>query len=82
MNIRNQIQKVAFGNISGLEEKYKFHFDTILDLWFKIDIQEAFMPDVAFIFSIDVTNQKNVNKKVETQSETRNTLKVPNEDPP
>lgn len=82
MNIRNHEKKIASGNISGLEEKHKFHFDTILDLWFKIDIWEAFMPNVAFMFSIDVTNQKNVNEKVEMQSKTKNTLKVPNEDPP
>jgi hypothetical protein len=54
INIESHKQKVASGTISGLGGDHKFHFDTIPNLWFKIDIQEALMPAVALMFSIDV----------------------------
>jgi hypothetical protein len=38
MNPRSYRQKAASGAISGLWGEHKFHFGTIPDSWFKIDI--------------------------------------------
>lgn len=54
INTESHKQKVSSGTISGLGRNPKFHFDTIPNLWFKIDIQEALMLDVALMFLIDV----------------------------
>jgi hypothetical protein len=40
--------------------EHKFHFDTILDSWFKVDIWEALVPNVAIMFPIDVANQNTI----------------------
>ena len=64
MNPMNYRQKVASDTISGLEGEHKFHFDTILDSQFKVDIREVLVPNVALMFPVDVANQKIVKNVV------------------
>jgi hypothetical protein len=60
LNPRAVKQKVARGTISGIGGMHKFHFHAIPDGWFKVDVQEALMPNVALMFSNDAANQNKI----------------------
>jgi hypothetical protein len=64
MNPRSYRQKATSGVISGLWGKHKFHFGTIPNSWFKIDIREVLVPDVALMFPIEEADQHTVEDAV------------------
>jgi hypothetical protein len=64
MNPRSYRQKVATGTVSGVGGEDKFHFGTIPQAWFKIDIQEALQPDVALMYPVDAADQNTVKDAV------------------
>lgn len=47
MNVK---QSIASGTISGLGGKHKFHFCTIPDFCYKVDVKEAIWPLVSLMF--------------------------------
>jgi hypothetical protein len=47
MNPKHSTQKVASGKVSGGE--HKFHFKEIPEKWFKVDVQEALLPETALM---------------------------------
>jgi hypothetical protein len=49
MNPRKVQKKVASGTISGFGGEHKFHFATILDTWFKIDVCKAHPSNVVLM---------------------------------
>jgi hypothetical protein len=60
MNPRSHRQKVAVGSVSGFGGEHKFHGTTIPDSWFKIDVREALMHEVALMFPNEVAEQEKV----------------------
>jgi hypothetical protein len=50
MNPRSTWQKVASGIISDVGGEDKFHFNNIPDSWFKVDIDQVLLPDVALMW--------------------------------
>jgi len=64
MNPRSIWQKVATGKISGLGGEHKFHFLTIPEKWFKVDISEAHTPHVNLMFANEDADQKKVKDAV------------------
>jgi hypothetical protein len=49
MNVRGNRQRAACGTISGMSGKHKFHFKDIPDGFFKVDVREALLPNVALM---------------------------------
>jgi hypothetical protein len=56
MNPRSYRKKVASGTINGVGGEHKFHFETIPQSRFKIDIWEALQSDVVLMFPVDVVD--------------------------
>jgi hypothetical protein len=66
LNPRSQRKKVATGKISGYGMVDKFHFTPIPDNWFKVDVHETLMPDVALMFPNSDAEQEKVKDAVGT----------------
>jgi hypothetical protein len=49
MNPKHSTQKVASGKVSGIGGEHKFHFKEIPEKWFKVDVQEALLPETALM---------------------------------
>jgi hypothetical protein len=49
MNPKRSTQKVASGKVSRIGGKHKFNFKEILEKWFKVDVQEALLPETALM---------------------------------
>jgi hypothetical protein len=49
MNPKRSTQKVASGKVSGIGEEHKFHFKEIPEKWFKVDVQEALLPETTLM---------------------------------
>jgi hypothetical protein len=49
MNPRGNRQRAACGTISGMSGEYKFHFKDIPNGFFKVDVREALLPNVALM---------------------------------
>jgi hypothetical protein len=50
---------VATGKINGFEGIDKFHFTSISDQWFKVDVYEALMHDVVLMFpNVDAEQER------------------------
>jgi hypothetical protein len=60
MNPRATRQKVAGGRISEIGREDKFHFISILETWFKIDVGEIFILDVPFMWENESADQMKV----------------------
>ena len=45
--------RVAIGRISRILGIHKFHFNDILETWFKVDILEIMLPDVPLMMPKD-----------------------------
>jgi hypothetical protein len=57
MNPRNVKQKVAVGVVSGFGGIDKFHFQTILDSWLKVDVKEVVCPNAALMYPREPADQ-------------------------
>jgi hypothetical protein len=57
MNPRATRQKVAGGRISGIGGEDKFHFTSIPETWFKIDVGEIFAPDIPLMWENESVDQ-------------------------
>jgi hypothetical protein len=64
MNSWSYRQKVATRTINGLGGQHKFHFTPIPDMWFKVDVRVALVPDVALMFPNEDTEQIKVKDTV------------------
>jgi hypothetical protein len=60
MNPRSVRQKVASGTISNLSGEGKFHFISIPETWFKINVHEALGPNVTLMFQNEDAEQHKV----------------------
>jgi hypothetical protein len=60
MNPKSTKQKVASRVISGIGGKDKFHFTVIPESWFKIDVQQVFVPEVALMWENESEEQTKV----------------------
>jgi hypothetical protein len=60
MNPRATRQKVAGRRISGIGRKDKFHFTSIPETWFKIDVGEIYAPDVPLMWENESGDQMKV----------------------
>jgi hypothetical protein len=49
MNPKCSTQKVASGKVSGIGGEHKFHFKEIPEKWFKVDVQEALLPETTLM---------------------------------
>jgi hypothetical protein len=49
MNPKRSTQKVASGKVSGIGGEHKFHFKEIPEKWFKVDVQEALLPETTLM---------------------------------
>jgi hypothetical protein len=49
MNPKRSTQKVALGKVSGISGEHKFHFKEIPEKWFKVDVQEALLPETTLM---------------------------------
>jgi hypothetical protein len=49
MNPKRSTQKVALGKVSGIGREHKFHFKEIPEKWFKVDVQEALLPETTLM---------------------------------
>ena len=56
--------KSSSWTISSIGRVHKFHFNAIPNGWFKVDVQEAFMPNVALIFPNDDVDQNKIGEIV------------------
>jgi hypothetical protein len=59
-------KKVASVTITSFGRKHKFHFATISDTWFKIDVCEAHAPIVVLMFQNEMANQEKVKDMIGT----------------
>jgi hypothetical protein len=50
MNPKRSTQKMVMGTINGVGGEAKFHFVDIPDKWFKIDIWEALLLEIALMY--------------------------------
>ena len=57
MNARNSKQKVASGRISGVGGVDKFHFKTIPEFCYKVDVSSAIMGDVRLPYPHEAGDQ-------------------------
>ena len=57
MNSKRGTQKVASGKVSGISREHKFHFKEILEKWFKMDVQEALLPETTLMQPNAYANQ-------------------------
>jgi hypothetical protein len=46
------------GAISGFGGEHMFHGSTIPDSWFKVNVREALMPEVALMFPNEAADQE------------------------
>ena len=46
INPRSKNQRLAIGKISGIGGVDKYHFNVILDNWFKVDVQEVLQGNI------------------------------------
>jgi hypothetical protein len=49
INPKRSTQKVASGKVNGVAREHKFHFKEIPEKWFKVDVQEALLPESALM---------------------------------
>jgi hypothetical protein len=49
MNPKHSTQKMASGKFSGIGGEHKFHFKEIPEKWFKVDVQEALLPETTLM---------------------------------
>jgi hypothetical protein len=57
MNPKRTTQKVASCKVSGIGREHKFHFREIPEKWFKVDVQEALLPETALMQPNEDANQ-------------------------
>jgi hypothetical protein len=57
---------VAFGKVSAVAGEHKFHFKEIPEKWFKVDVQEALLPDTALMHPNEDADQHVVGDVVGT----------------
>jgi hypothetical protein len=48
-NPKRSTQKVASGKVNGIGGEHKFHFKEIPEKWFKVDVQEALLPETTLM---------------------------------
>jgi hypothetical protein len=48
---------VASGKVSGVAGEHKFHFKEIPEKWFKVDVQEALLPETTLMHPNDDVDQ-------------------------
>jgi hypothetical protein len=62
------------GTINSYRGEHKYHSTTIPDSWFKVDVREALMLEVALMFPNEAADQEKVRTWLDLmQSGTRNT---------
>ena len=57
MNSKNLKQKVAVGVVSGFRGIDKFHFNTILESWLKVDMKEVMSSNADLMYPNKVATQ-------------------------
>jgi hypothetical protein len=66
INPKRGLQKVASGKVSGVAGEHKFHFKEIPEKWFKVDVQEALLPETTLMHPNDDADQHVVGDVVGT----------------
>jgi hypothetical protein len=66
MNPKRSTQKVVAGKVNGVGGEHKCHFKEILEKWFKVDVQEALLPEIALMQPNEDVDQHVIGDVVET----------------
>ena len=66
MNFKRSTQEVASGKVSGIGGEHKFHFKEIPEKWFKVDMQEALLPETTLLQPNEDADQHMVGNVMET----------------